>query len=56
MSQAAPERFDRPDTNLVKPTPPTHVVVLEDTRGSLDLKRDGAQHRRYTSLYDDLQN
>jgi hypothetical protein len=56
MSKKALERFDRPDTNLMMPKAPAHVVVVEDTRGGLDLKRDGSQHRRYTSFYDDLQN
>lgn len=56
MSKAILERFDRPDTNLMKPKSPTHVAVVEDMRGSFDLKRDGSQHRRYTSLYNDLQN
>ena len=56
MSKTALARFDRPDTNFVRPKAPTHVVVLDDTRGSLDLKKDGSQHRRYTSFYDDLQN
>ena len=35
MSKMALERFDRPDTNLVMPKAPTHVVVVEDTRGSI---------------------
>jgi len=56
MSKTALARFDRPDTNLVTPKSPTHVVVIEDVRGSLDLKKDGSQHRRYTSFYEDLQN
>lgn len=56
MSDKIIERFDRLDENFIKPKAPTHVIVEDDMRGSLNLKNDRSQHRRYTSLYSDLQN
>lgn len=50
------ERLDRRDENLVVLEIPTHVIVKDDMRGLLNLKRDVSQHRRYTSFYSDLQN
>lgn len=56
MSQLVVTRFDRMDENLVKPQAVEYVVVEDPKRGSLDLNRDRAQHRRYASYYSDLQN
>ena len=56
MTDTTTERFDRLDENFVKPSCPVHVIVEDDMRGSLNLKNDRSQHRRYTSFYSDLQN
>lgn len=56
MRQKIKKEFDRPDPNLVRAMAPSHTTVLERMRGSLNLDLDGSQHRRYTAMYDDLQN
>jgi hypothetical protein len=56
MTQKTQNRLDRIDENFIKPQTPTHVTVRDDMRGALNLKKDRAQHRRYTSYYSDLQN
>ena len=56
MTKATLKRFDRLDENFTHPKAPEHVIVEEDMRGTLNLKRDRSQHRRYTSFYNDMQN
>ena len=48
--------LDRPEPRLVKAERQGHVDVDQPRRGALNQSRDAAQHRRYTALYDDLQN
>ncbi|MFK7745907.1 MAG: hypothetical protein AB8B47_12695 [Roseobacter sp.] len=56
MSKAILEKYDRMDENFAHPKAPEHMVVEDDMRGSLNLKYDRSQHRRYTAFYSDLQN
>jgi hypothetical protein len=56
MTKAVLKRFDRLDENFARPHVQTHVTVRDDRRGELDLSGDRSQHRRYTALYNDLQN
>ncbi len=56
MTEKVLNRFDRVDENLVRAKASPDMIVEEDIRGSLNLKNDRAQHRRYTSFYGDLQN
>lgn len=50
-------RFDRLDESFKAATlrkdPPWET---EDQRGALNLEKDGSEHRKYHSLFEDLQN
>lgn len=48
--------LDRPDRDPVRRQTPEHVDVETRLRGALEQGRDSSQHRRFTALYDDLQN
>ncbi len=49
-------RFDRMCAYLEHAASNPARVKPEMQRGDLNLAKDGAQHRRYHTLYEDLQN
>lgn len=55
-ASAIDPRFDRPCEHLATKRSADAPWGLDHKRGGLDLKNDGAQHRRYHSFYEDLLN
>lgn len=49
-------RFDRPCEHLATKKSADAPWGDDHQRGSLDLGKDGAQHRRFHSFYEDLLN
>jgi hypothetical protein len=49
-------RFDRPCEHLAMKKSADAPWGLNDKRGALDLGKDGSQHRRFHSFYEDLLN
>ena len=49
-------RLDRPGARAPVTIDANLPWITDDRRGALDLPRDGSQHRRYASLFEDLLN
>ena len=55
-SAAAIARFDRMCEHMTLTARTLPELQTKQKRGDLDLSKDGAQHRRYQALYEDLLN
>lgn len=55
-SKSPVDRLDRPSEYGPVARRSNLPWVTEEERGALNLPKDGSQHRRYASLYEDLLN